>query len=290
MGFYLSRNDKCGYLQRVFGYVQVKFDFYGRRPYVLANHLILRYNSHCIHCKLFGVLTSLYTALKFYSKIRLGFTIIVIYSSPNINLDATFAITMLRLRLIWIFAVFVVCSYCGKDFESIGRHRWRCKKRLENSTGPDGCINITQERNSGVTAVCTIIKCSCGKECKGIKGLKMHQRRCRVNENMDFDQPPDFENSNIESYDVANDNPEVVIESLQKLIVKPGVKLPRSNDNWSEANNYFKSIFSTLEVKADSVNEAIQLMNNTIYDFLRLIMEHLTLLIKLTVHFISTII
>ena len=107
---------------------------------------------------------------------------------------------------------------------------------------------------------------------------------------MDFDQPPDFENSNIESYDVANDNSEVAIESLQKLIVKPGVKLPRSNDNWSEANNYFKSIFSTLEVKADSVSEAIQFMNNTIYDFLRLITEQLTLLIKLMVHFISTII
>ena len=66
----------------------------------------------------------------FYCKIRLGFTIIVIYSSPNTNLDATFAITMFRLRLIWIFAVFVVCSYCRKDFESIGHHRWRdmCKE------------------------------------------------------------------------------------------------------------------------------------------------------------------
>ena len=172
--------------------------------------------------------------------------------------------------------MFVVCSYCGKDFESIGRHRWRCKKRLDNSTGPNGCINTTQERDSGVKAVCEIIKCSCGKECKGVKGLKMHQRRCRVNENMDFDQPPDFENSNIGSCDVANDNQEVAIEnqevaieSLQTLKVKPGVKLPRSNDNWSEANNFFKSILSTLEVTADSVNEAIQFMNNTIYDFFK---------------------
>ena len=68
--------------------------------------------------------------------------------------------------------MFVVCSYCGKDFESIGRHRWRCKHRLENSTGPDGCINITQERDSGITAVCKIIKCNCGKECKGVRGSK----------------------------------------------------------------------------------------------------------------------
>ena len=68
---------------------------------------------------------------------------------------------------------------------------------------------------------------------------------------------------------MAIENQEVAIESLQTLIVKPGVKLPRSNDNWSEANNYFKSIFSTLEVTADSVNEAIQFMNNTIYDFFK---------------------
>ena len=82
--------------------------------------------------------------------------------------------------------MFVVCSYCGKDFEAIDHHRWRCKKRLENSTGPNGCSNITHERDSGVTAVCKIIKCSYGQECKGAKGLKMHQRRCWVNENMDL--------------------------------------------------------------------------------------------------------
>ena len=160
-----------------------------------------------------GVLTSLCTALKFHSKIGLGFTIIVIYTSPKINLDAVFAIIMLRLRFIWIVAVFVVCSYCGKDFDSIGRHSWRCKKRPDNLTGPNGCINITQERDSGVKAVCEIIECSCGKECKGVEGLKLHQRRCRVNENMDFDQPPDFENSNIGSCAVANDNQEVAIEN-----------------------------------------------------------------------------
>ena len=90
--------------------------------------------------------------------------------------------------------MFMVYSYCGKDFESIGRHRWRCKKKLENSTGPNGCINITQEKDSGVKAICENPKCRCGKEFKGVKRLKMHERRCRVNECIDFDQPPDFKN------------------------------------------------------------------------------------------------
>ena len=37
--------------------------------------------------------------------------------------------------------------------------------------------------------------------------------------------------------------------NVNSKAVKPGVKLPRSNNNWSEANNYFKSIFSTLKLK-----------------------------------------
>ena len=56
-------------------------------------------------------------------------------------------------------------------------------------------------------------------------------------------------------------------ESLQLLIVKPGVKLPRSNDNWSEASKYSKSMVSTLAVTADLGTGAIQSINNTMYDF-----------------------
>ena len=130
----------------------------------------------------------------------------------------------------WTLPAFVVCSYCGKDFELLGHYRWRCKKRLDNSTDPNGCVTITQERDLGFAKTCNVFKFSCEKECKGVKGLKMHQRKCRVkNENMDFDQQPGFENSNIESCDVANDNLETTVD---------GIKLPRSNDKLSEANNY----------------------------------------------------
>ena len=44
----------------------------------------------------------------------------------------------------------------------------RLLERLKNSTGPNGCNNIVQERDSGVTPVCKIIKCICGKECRGV--------------------------------------------------------------------------------------------------------------------------
>ena len=58
----------------------------------------------------------------------------------------------------------------------------------------------------------------------------MHQRRCWDNQNMDFDQPPEFENSNIGSCDVANDNPEMTIESLQ-MRTFCGCILVASNSN-----------------------------------------------------------
>ena len=31
------------------------------------------------------------------------------------------------------FAIFVICSFCGKEFQSLGRHSWRCKEKLKDS-------------------------------------------------------------------------------------------------------------------------------------------------------------
>ena len=33
------------------------------------------------------------------------------------------------------FAVMVICSFCGDDFKSLGRHSWRCKKKMSFNTG-----------------------------------------------------------------------------------------------------------------------------------------------------------
>ena len=42
-----------------------------------------------------------------------------LYGSTT-NMNATSLTTLL--------AVFVVCSFCDKDFKSLGRHQWRCKQ------------------------------------------------------------------------------------------------------------------------------------------------------------------
>ena len=91
---------------------------------------------------------------------------------------------MIRSYIIVLFALFTVCSFCGKDFVALGRHQWRCKQRVHsNTTGPDGDINIPLVRDT-VSPVRNIdvasIKCCYGKSCKGIKCLHSHQRSCKT--------------------------------------------------------------------------------------------------------------
>jgi len=94
---------------------------------------------------------------------------------------------MIRSSLLAIFLVFVICSFCGRDFVSLGRHSWRCKRRVVEGQEPrntvNQSINILQEDQAPIT-INEGIKCCCGKVCKGIRGLKMHQQGCIVLEGL----------------------------------------------------------------------------------------------------------
>ena len=89
--------------------------------------------------------------------------------------------------------------YCGKDFQSLGRHSWRCKKKLNNTSESHEPEKTALQLDSESVSGCNIVKCLCGKECKGMKGLRMHQRRCPVMDNTEFSQPPRFEHLNNDS-------------------------------------------------------------------------------------------
>lgn len=82
----------------------------------------------------------------------------------------------------------VKCSYCGKDFLSLGRYTWCCKsKNHQESQGfHRNSENINKSFTREVPAeqlnvVNTgVIKCICGKKCKGFRRLKMHHRSCQT--------------------------------------------------------------------------------------------------------------
>ena len=115
---------------------------------------------------------------------------------------------MFRLRLLWFLLFYVVCSYCGRDFTALGRHQWRCKKRMPINYGPNAKINTTIVDENDAAHIVETVKCCCGKSCKGVKGLKMHQRRCRILEGLSEDQLG-FKNSNFDTNSSLDDNHEI---------------------------------------------------------------------------------
>ena len=97
---------------------------------------------------------------------------------------------MLRYGMTPFLALFVICSFCGGEFKSIGRHAWRCKEKLKaaNNEDPrvsenqDPCISSisTNLEGNSASSNCSNGHCCCGKICNGLRGVKMHQRSCRI--------------------------------------------------------------------------------------------------------------
>ena len=59
---------------------------------------------------------------------------------------------------------------------------------MPNNVGSNNTRNSTANDDADLGSEINVIKCSCGKMCKGVKGLKMHQRRGRVIEGLSEDQ------------------------------------------------------------------------------------------------------
>ena len=93
---------------------------------------------------------------------------------------------MSKVAIIGLLAVFVICSFCQKDFEVLNRQSWRCKEKFKhqrnkgnhgNSSVSNKFNKVNLDRNEIVNSDCP--KCICGKICKGLCGLKEHQRSSR---------------------------------------------------------------------------------------------------------------
>ena len=126
------------------------------------------------------------------------------------------------LNLFWMLAFFVVCAFCGKEFQSLGRHSWRCKKRFDsNVNGPNGAINIALIDTGIDSNSRSQLKCCCGKVCKNMRGLKLHQRSCRITK--DFDDTELFEEIFEDSNSDEDLNNDILLADFFDL--KPGVRL-----------------------------------------------------------------
>jgi hypothetical protein len=186
---------------------------------------------------------------------------------------------MIRSNFILMLLVCVVCSFCGKDFVTLGRHSWRCKQRVhhaEQDHSADNTGNQTPAMNSPNVVISSrnVIKCCCGKMCKGARGLKMHQRSCRVIQGLntelctDIEEQNNFDTENIPEMDQSIQNEASTSDNQNIPDLNKGIKLPKSTLQWSTANDYFKSALqSNQPITSQDLDSNIKLLNNIVYEY-----------------------
>ena len=185
---------------------------------------------------------------------------------------------MIRSSFIAMLSIFVVCSFCGQDFVALGRHSWRCKQRInqpeqENPGATPRPVPVIQPPNVPLSSR-MVVKCCCGKICKGARGLKMHQRSCQVVHSLNDELCADLEeqitndntNNILENNNYDNNNNNLNHESFPEL--KKGVKLPKNDSEWSTASDYFKFALQTDHpIASQDINSKIKLLNDAVYNY-----------------------
>ena len=108
-------------------------------------------------------------------------------------------------------------------------------------------------------------KCICGKKCKGLRGLKVHQRSCRAITSLNSDNIviDNIEQDAIENHFVTTNSNQDEFPFL-----KEGVKLPKSPEDWNLAHLYFHAELSSINIK-NNLNEAMNLINSIVYNYFR---------------------
>ena len=169
----------------------------------------------------------------------------------------------------------VVCNYCGKDFTSLGRHSWRCKSKIPNQQdrNHDNGGNLenrnnvdfpdVQVNNVSISNTDNVL-CTCGKSCEGLRGLKSHQRCCRVIKSLndkllyDIEQVNDVEIETLENYIIS-----------RSPLLKSGVNLPKSLEDWNLANIFFTVKIRRAYMKGRDLNTVVQDFNTIIYEYFK---------------------
>ena len=151
---------------------------------------------------------------------------------------------MFRVSLMSLSFFFIFCSFCGKDFKSLGRHAWRCKGKAKSRDKERNNVSTTGDSGYETSlpvvdtelpsSTCVSVKCSCGKICNDQRDLKMHQRSCRVIKEL---SGKTFENQRINDYLSTTESAPLINGQIS---IKVGVKLPKSDDQWKSANEYFQ--------------------------------------------------
>ena len=164
--------------------------------------------------------------------------------------------------IVCLVSVLAICNFCGEDFKVLGRHSWRCKAKIKEPETKDSSQPSIEIVLNNEPVVSSEVTCCCGKKCKGHRGLKMHQRSCRTIHGLSGDSntienqhSPDNKNADNENVDIG-----MLLEQSETPFIKKGVKLPKNNTQWSEANMFFKENLPLNEINGDTIEHCVNKM------------------------------
>ena len=123
------------------------------------------------------------------------------------------------------------------------------------------------------------MKRTCGKHCEGLKGLKVHQRSCRIiqglGENLmkDLDENSGGDMDESTFGDLVNNNCTLsasVFFSYYNEIKKKGVKSPSfTSQRWTIADDFFKAAFVNKPIGSTDLNDVVKEFNCVIYNYFK---------------------
>ena len=114
------------------------------------------------------------------------------------------------------------------------------------TNSPNSAISTTMMEVRDSANIVGTVKCYYGQTCKGVRGLKMHQKLCRNIEDLPNDglKPiaPNFDTNGSLDETLASDHMDCIsFDNLDTADTKPSGYLPMTNDQLAMANDIFKS-------------------------------------------------
>ena len=111
------------------------------------------------------------------------------------------------------------------------------------------------------------IKCAFGKKCKGLCGLKAHQRSCRTMKTLCTEVLDDLNSNNhTDQQEEIRINENIVNEHAN---LKTGINLPKNDKDWETANSVFHLGLSIDDINTVSLDEVVNKFNEMIYNYFR---------------------
>ena len=182
-----------------------------------------------------------------------------------------------------LFLALTVCEFCGKIFKEVNRHKRRCESRSYQSSSNNHVAN-DNVRSSNIVNPEIInkrsvvnaehIHCSCGKKCKGHRGLKAQQRSFRDIKSMGDNFADNLNNY----YNELNDDNNIDNNIENNLIddnmnespsLKNDVKFTTLINDCDIANTYFHSILLTSDISKKDIEKTLEHLNETVYKYFK---------------------